>query len=138
MNYSLSSARKIDDYWQKIITTWFGANKTANTGALTWLEAWHTKLKFLDNSGITSENIKYLGFTENEGSGSDNEGQTGDGEFVVLSKSEGSAPKTVTFRIKGFNLNNINDLINSNCQRLIGSTANAANNYLISAMINLH
>ena len=138
MNYSLTSCRKTGNYWQKIITTWFGTNRTVNTGALTWLESWHTKLKDLDASDRDVGEIKYLGFTENQGSGSTNNGLIGVGEFVVLSKRGNDTPKTVTFRVEGFSLSNINSYIDANCYRLIGSHVYEPTNYLISATIDLH
>lgn len=138
MNYSLTSCRKIGDYWQKIITTWFGTDRTVDTGALTWLESWHNRMKVLDATGRNVGETKFLGFTENQGSGSTNDGLIGVGEFVVLSKIGNDTPKTVMFRIEGFSLGNVTSLIDANCYRLIGSHSYESTNYLISATIDLH
>lgn len=137
MNYSLASARRIGNYWQKIITTQFGAPKAENASQLYSMEQWHEKLKYLDADGRVVGLIRYKGFTETEGGGSDNNGVVADGEFVVLS-TDTETQKTVTFKITGLTLNNMVNAINSNCFRLVGKYADYPSNYLISATLNLH
>lgn len=137
MNYSLSSARKIGNYWQKIITTQLGAAKATSSSYLTGLKAWHTLLASLDYSGRSVGTISYKTFTETDGEGTSNTGTKADGTFVVLSLGSGN-PKTVTIQLKNETTSTLAASLNSACTRLIGSNVNTVNNYLVSANIKLH
>lgn len=137
MNYSLASARKIGNYWQKVITTQRNAPKAESTAYLTSLKQWHEVFENLDASGRDTGSIGYKGFTEFDDNGGDNNGAVAEGEFVILSKYN-STPKTVTIKLYGLTLENIVSALNSNCERLIGSPVTDSNNYLISAMLDLH
>ena len=138
MNYSLTSSRKIGKYYQKIITTYFGAPKATNEETINKLKSWH---EIIDGCNRSHEDekgdIRYLGFTENEGSGSTNDGDIVDGTFVVLSIING-IPKTTTFSLKDVPYNKLIERISVRFGTLVYSNFFYGSNYLISAVLDLH
>lgn len=138
MNYTLTSTRRIGKYFQKIIVSQFGAPKADSVAQEIAMEEWHKAVNALNAGKAVDIGEEYKGFTENEGSGNTNNGVYADGWFTVLSEIGSNTPKTVTYNIKDLSLDDIVDLINDNCQRLIGTPVTNAKNYLISALLDLH
>ena len=139
MNYSLSSSRKIGDYIQKIITTWNNTAKATDGSLLSSLQSWHTVFEQFDATNREVGIIEFKGFTEAPSSDSSNLGTMADITFTVLNTSAPVAanPKTTTLKVNNVTHDKLNAL-NSAFILLTGMTINDSNNYLISAIINLH
>lgn len=137
MNYSLSSSRKIGDYIQKIITTQNNAPKATSSSFYDSLALWHNLLLSLDPVGRVVENIEYKGFTETESEKTDNDGTKADIIFTVLSNIS-YIPKTTTIKVYDVTIENAITKMKEAYNTLTGSSINLLNNYLISALINLH
>ena len=139
MNYSLSSSRKIGDYIQKIITTRNNAAKATDSSFLSSLQSWHTAFTRFDAPEREVGVIEFKGFTEAQSAGSSNTGTMADITFTVLNTSAQVAanPKTTTLKVNDVTIDNLGAL-DTAFTLLTGMTINDSNNYLISAIINLH
>lgn len=137
MNYSLSSSRKIGDYFQKIITTQNNTAQASSPALLNSLKAWHNAFANLDASGREVGAIEYIGFTEAPSAGSSNTGTMADITFTVLS-TESSTPKTTTIKVADVTFASLFTVLNTVYNRLVGSFVTVNINYLISAIVNLH
>ena len=138
MNYSLTSSRKVGKYYQKIITTQFGAPITPSKIMLDSLELWHELIDICNSNHDNVSEIRYLAFTENEGSGETNTSTKCDATIVVLSEVKGDAPKTTTFRLHNVQRSDFISEIYSAFNRLTAMSLDNSKNYLISAAIDIH
>lgn len=138
MNYSLTSSRKVGKYYQKIITTQFGAPKTPSKVMLDSLEVWHELIDVCNSNHENVSAIRYLAFTENEGSGDTNTSTKCEATIVILSEVQGDAPKTTTFRLHNVQISNFISEIYSAFDRLTDMSLDNPKNYLISAAIDIH
>lgn len=137
MNYSLSSSRKIGGYTQKIITTY---NDAAPAPALTFFEtlkSWHEPFAGFDYSTSTVGTIEWKSFTRQNSKGNTNLGGLADITFTVLSTST-AYPKLTTIKVENVSKGNIVSELNTAFASLIGSDIKSPNNYLVSAILNLH
>lgn len=137
MNYSLSSSRKIGGYTQKIITTYNDADSAPSATFINILKSWHEVFAGLDYSPSTSGTIEWKSFTRQKSKGSGNIGQHADITFTVLSTST-AYPKLTTITVENVSHENAVSELNSEYKSLIGSDIKSPNNYLVSAILNLH
>lgn len=137
MNYSLSSSRKIGDYFQKIITTQNNTAQAASTALLNSLKSWHTAFAGFDAYGGDVGAIEYIGFTEAPSAGSSNLGTKADIIFTVLHTFT-LAPKTTTLKVNDVTLDNLTTALDSAFHTLTGGYLQTPVMYLISAIVNLH
>ncbi len=137
MNYSLSSSRKIGGYTQKIITTYNDAAPAPAVTYLKTLQAWHEPFAGFDYSPSTAGTIEWKSFTRQNSKGNTNLGGLADITFTVLSTSMAN-PKLTTIKVENVSQGNIVSELNSAFSTLIGSDIKSPNNYLVSAILNLH
>ena len=137
MNYSLSSSRKIGDYIQKIITTQNDSQKATTTYFLSSLKKWHTLFSSLNPEGRYVGDIEYNCFTETDSSKHTSFGTKADIIFTVLSTIN-SLPKITTMKVYDVTKENAATIIKEEYQGLTNYSINSLENYLISALVNLH
>ena len=137
MNYSLSSSRKIGNYIQKIITTYNNAEKKGSAIKLNTLIGWHHKFNDLNPTEREAGNIEFKGFTETPSVSNDNLGTKLDITLTVLS-TYSNFPKTTTFKVNDVTYDNLETAVNTAFKNLTGYDIKTLNNYIISAIINLH
>lgn len=138
MNYALTSVRRVGDYYQKIITTYYGAPRAVSNETLNMLKSWHELINGVNhNHGEETGEIKYLSFTENDSGGIVNNGETASGTFVALSLRDG-IPKTTIYKVPIFTFNTAIARIYDRFNILTYTHLDDWKNYLISATIDLH
>ena len=137
MNYSLSSSRKIGDYIQKIITTYNNTEKATSAQLLNTLRIWHTAFNGFNPSEREVGEIEFKGFTETPSISNDNLGTKADITFTVLSTYSGF-PKTTTLKVNDVIVTDLETALNTAFSTLTSTNIKVLNNYIISAIINLH
>lgn len=138
MNYSLSSSRKIGDYIQKIITTYNNTEKTTpDNNKLVILKTWHMAFADLNPPEREVGELELKGFTETPCGSTDNLGIKGDITLTVLS-TYSNFPKTTTLKVNDVIVTDLETALNTAFYTLTTTYIKAVDNYIISAIVNLH
>ena len=98
---------------------------------------WHHKFNDLNPTEREVGNIEFKGFTETPSVGNDNLGTKIDITLTVLS-TYSNFPKTTTFKVNDVTYDNFETALNTAFKNLTGYDIKTLNNYIISAIINLH
>lgn len=137
MNYSLSSARKVDNYIQKIITSLPNGQSSSAGSILTKLKAWHEAFSSFNRSAKTVEDIVYNSLTASNSDDASNQGEQADILCTVLS-TNADYPKLTTFKAENATLKDLDVLILSKYRDLTSNDITGEDTYLISAILELH
>lgn len=143
MNYSLSSVRKIDDYKQKIITTWTNAPSVeTEPNILNKMKAWHLLVDDLDYTGWDTGVLNYKSMISSGSGDYVNNGNKADVFFTFKLKKD--IPELVAYptyiQVKFETDNGVNvmyDQVDEYLNDLIGIHAGSRFVYPVNVIINM-